>query len=295
MRRVARQKVGWHYRRPADGDVTHCDVARRLSLLFSLPIGMRITRDGISELQTPAASPRASNFVGAVGVSPGRGVSRKRGVPTGSARSPSDGIGTVGTGEEAGTGVAAVGGAGLGRGTRGGVLARRENSRGALPGSKPYSTAGGAVPAAVAIRRRVRVEMRSEDGLTVWGAREPGEAGADAVGPVASTESAPCVGLPEGVGWATAVAAAGASPEPLPISVGTAITETKSLSAAGKVRPRPAQRSTVATDAETRATKLPEEAERSSILIRGPCVRKSQKSAEVKGSPPQDSAFGAGH
>ena len=35
----------------ADGDVTHCGVARRLSLLLSLPIGMRITRDGISELQ----------------------------------------------------------------------------------------------------------------------------------------------------------------------------------------------------------------------------------------------------
>ena len=73
--------------------------------------------------------------------------------------------------------------------------------------------------------------MRSEDGFTVGGAGEPGVAGADAVGPVVSTESVPCVGLLEGVGWATAVAAAGASAEPVPTSVGTAKTEAKSLSA----------------------------------------------------------------
>ena len=64
--------------------------------------------------------------------------------------------------------------------------------------------------------------MGSQDGLTVGGAGEPGEAGADAVGPVVSTESVPCVGLLEGVGWATAVAEAGASAEPVPTSVGTA-------------------------------------------------------------------------
>ena len=129
--------------------------------------------------------------------------------------------------------------------------------------------------------------MRSEDGFTVGDAGEPGEAGADAVGPVVSTESVPCVGLLEGVGWATAAAAAEASAEPASTSVGTAMTEAKSLSAAGKVRPRPGQRLTVATDAEPRATNLPEGAERSSILLRGPCVRKSQKSVEVKGSPPK--------
>ena len=33
-------KVGWQGRRPADGDVTPCGVARRLILLLSLPIGM---------------------------------------------------------------------------------------------------------------------------------------------------------------------------------------------------------------------------------------------------------------
>ena len=33
--------------------------------------------------------------------------------------------------------------------------------------------------------------MRSEDGFTVGGAAEPGEAGADAIGAVVSTESVP--------------------------------------------------------------------------------------------------------
>ena len=129
--------------------------------------------------------------------------------------------------------------------------------------------------------------MRSEDGFAVWGAGVPGEAEADAVGPVVSTGSVPCVELLEGVGWATVVAAAGASAEPVPTSVGTAKTETKSLSAVDKARPRPGQRLMLATDAETRATKLPEGAERSSILILGPCARKSQKSAEMKEGPPK--------
>ena len=81
--------------------------------------------------------------------------------------------------------------------------------------------------------------MRSEDGFAVWGAGEPGKAEADAPGPVVSTESVPCLGLLEGVGWATAVAAAGASAEPAPTSVGMAKTEAKSLSAASKARQRP--------------------------------------------------------
>ena len=40
-------------------------------------------------------------------------------------------------------------------------------------------------------------------------------------------------------------------------------------------------------DAETRATNLLEGVGRSSSIIRGPCVRKSQKSARVRGSPPK--------
>ena len=123
------------------------------------------------------------------------GVSRKRGAPTGSAPTRSDGIDTVGTDEAAEAGVAAVGGPGRGRGIRSGVLARLADGRGAPPGPKPLLTAGGAALAAVAVRRRVRGEMRSQDGFTVGGIGEPGEAGADAVGPVVSTASVPCVGL----------------------------------------------------------------------------------------------------
>ena len=104
MRGVARQKVGWQGRRPAYSDVVYCGMERLLSLLLSLPVGMRITRNGVS-----------ANFVGAVGVSPGGGESRKKGVPTGSARSRSDGIGTVGTDEAEGAGVAVVGGPDRGR------------------------------------------------------------------------------------------------------------------------------------------------------------------------------------
>ena len=51
VRGGARQKVGWQGRRPAGIDVAHCAMARRISLLFALPISMRITRDGISEQQ----------------------------------------------------------------------------------------------------------------------------------------------------------------------------------------------------------------------------------------------------
>ena len=48
-------------------------------------------------------------------------MSRKRGFPLGSAWSRSDGSGTMRTGESARAGVAAAGGAGRGRGTRGGL------------------------------------------------------------------------------------------------------------------------------------------------------------------------------
>ena len=134
--------------------------------------------------------------------------------------------------------------------------------------------------AAVAVSRRVRVEMRSEGGFAVGGAREPGEAGADTVGPESSV---PCVELLErGGGWATVIMAAGAYAEPVPTSMRTAKSEPKAVSAAGKIRPRPGQRSAVTTEAETRATNVSEGAKRSLLLISGPCARKS---AERKGSP----------
>ena len=84
--------------------------------------------------------------------------------------------------------------------------------------------------------------MPSEESFTVGGAGEPGEVGADTVGPVVSTESVPYLGLLEGVSLATAVAAAGASAEPVPTLVGTAKAEAKSLTAGSKARPRPGQR-----------------------------------------------------
>ena len=74
-----------------------------------------------------------------------------------------------------------------------------------------------------------------EGGFAVEGAGEPGETGADTVGPVVTTESVPCVELLEkGVGWATVVAEAEASAEPVRTSVGTAKTEAKVVSATGK-------------------------------------------------------------
>ena len=129
------------------------------------------------------------------------------------------------------------------------------------------------------------MELRFEGGFPVGGAGEPGETGVDTVGPVVTTESVPREELLEkAVGWAPVVAATGASAESVPISVGTAKTEAKALSAAGKTRPQPGQQSTVAMEAETQAKKLSEGAESTSIIIRGPCVRKSQKPAEMKGA-----------
>ena len=70
-------------------------------------------------------------------MSPGVDGGRNIRVPIGSARSRSDEIGTVGTGEAAGAGVAAVDGVGRGRGTRGEVLTLRADGREAPPGPSP--------------------------------------------------------------------------------------------------------------------------------------------------------------
>ena len=70
-------------------------------------------------------------------MSPGVDRSRTIGVPIGSARSRSDGIGTVGTEEAAGAGVAAVDEIGRGRGTRGEVLTLRADGQGAPPVPNP--------------------------------------------------------------------------------------------------------------------------------------------------------------
>ena len=64
-------------------------------------------------------------------------MSRKRGVLIDSAWSRLDGRGTVRTGESARPGVAAAGGAGRGRGARGGVVPRLEDSREVPSGPNP--------------------------------------------------------------------------------------------------------------------------------------------------------------
>ena len=129
--------------------------------------------------------------------------------------------------------------------------------------------------------------MRSEDCIIVWGAGEPSEVETGAVGAAGSTESVLCTELREGVSWTTDVVVAGDSAEPSLTAVDTAKTEAKSLSAACETHPRPGELSTVAKGAETRATNLLEVVGRSSSLIRAPCAQKSQKSEEVKGSPPR--------
>ena len=127
--------------------------------------------------------------------------------------------------------------------------------------------------------------MRPEGGKAVEGAGSPCGAGAGAAGPVISAESAPCEVLDVGGECgATLVAAVGASAEPVPPPEGTVKTEEKAVSAAGKLCSRRGWQSSVVTAAVTRATNLPEGAERSSILICGPCVLKSRKS--------EDSALG---
>lgn len=73
----------------------------------------------------------------------------------------------VGKVAEAGA-VTTVGGS-RGRWTHGGVIARRADGQGPPPGPKPYSTAGGAMPVAVAARQRVREEMQPKGGKTVKG------------------------------------------------------------------------------------------------------------------------------
>ena len=72
------------------------------------------------------------------------------------------------------------------------------------------------MPAAAAVRRRDRVEMRPEGGktVTVRGTGSPGGEGADAGGLVIVAGSAPC----KETCWTTAVAAARASAESVPPS-----------------------------------------------------------------------------
>ena len=202
-------------------------------------------------------------------------------------------MGKVGAGEAAGAGAVTTTKGGRGRGTRGGVLARLAEGRGAPPGPKPSVVVDSrgciascccctsARPSGDAARRRLRRRRRRRARRDRGGHGQAG--GLDGVGPL-------CVELLEkGVGWATVVAAAGASAKPVPTSVGTAKTEAKAVSAAGKTRPRSGQQSTVETEAETRATKLLEGAESSSILsLYVACVCENRKNRRrLKGAHPR--------
>ena len=186
------------------------------------------------------------------------------------------------------------------------------------------------MPAAAAVRRRVRMEMRPEGGNIFRDARLPGGDGADAAGSVITAESSPCkVLVGGGARWATIIAAAGSPAEPRPEGAdaagavitaesspcqvlvgggarlativaaagasaepwsrpeGTTKTDVKAASAAGEKALKPGRRSTVAREADIRATCLSKGAERLPIFTSGPCARKSQNSEEVKGSPPK--------
>ena len=139
---------------------------------------------------------------------------------------------------------------------------------------RPNNCSPDTLPVVIVVRRRVRVEMRSEGGVTDGGAGVQSEAEADTVEPVVAVESDSCCVelLDEGVDCATVVAAARASAEPV---MGMPKTESKTVSAGGEIDPRPVlQPLAVATEIETRATNVPGGAERLSILVRGSCVRK---------------------
>ena len=84
-----------------------------------------------------AAAPGASKSAVVVDGTSEEGESLTIRVPTGSARSRPDGMGTVRAGEAAGAGAVATARGGHGRGTRGGVIVRRVDGRGAPTGPKP--------------------------------------------------------------------------------------------------------------------------------------------------------------
>ena len=150
-------------------------------------------------------------------------------------RSRSDGMGTVGTGKATETRATMTAAGGRGRGTRGGVIARGTDGLGAPPDPKPQPSAGGAVPVAAALRRRVRVEMRPERGKAARGAGSPGGEGADAAGSVITADFFLCeVLVGTGACHATVAVAAGASAKPLSPLEGTTKTEAKARLAVGE-------------------------------------------------------------
>ena len=173
-----------------------CNAWRRCTRARPVAPGPRRRTNNV--LRNHGTVPRASKSVVVTGGTAVGGGSREREVPTGPARSRSDRMGTVGTGETTGAGAIATAGAGRGRGIRGGVVARLADGLGAPLDPTIHSTAGGAVPVTAAVRRRARVEMRPEGGMTVRHAELPGGEGVDAAGSVIAAESALCEVCPSG-------------------------------------------------------------------------------------------------
>ena len=168
---------------------------------------------------------------------PGSGGSLKTGVPAGSARSRSDGMGTVGTGEDAGAGTVTKARGARVRATRGGVLAHQADGRGPPPDPTQCQW------------QRLFVGA-SEWRCSLKAARQSEAPGRQAAkvrtrpDQLSRRNRLPVKCFKEGACWATAVAAAGTSAEPVPPSDGTAKTEAKAMSTAGKmIRSRDGNRS----------------------------------------------------
>lgn len=90
--------------------------------------------------------------------------SLKSGAPRGSTLSWSDGMIIVGEGVSAREGFTLTAKDGHGRGTRREVRTLRTDELGPPPGLKIELTASCASPVVAAVRQRIRVEIRSEDG-----------------------------------------------------------------------------------------------------------------------------------
>ncbi len=173
-------------------------------------------------------------FSSAADVSLELGGGRKRGVSTGTFRGLGRTERVVLTEETLRAGVATVDAVGRSRWVRGGVIASRKGGRGAPPVSKVQSNMGGSLPVVVAVRRRVRVHIRSEGGLADRSAGVPSKVYPNTVGPEVARESMSCTELIDrGVDWMTVVAAARASGGGVMPSVGTKKTEWKAELAEG--------------------------------------------------------------
>ena len=128
--------------------------------------------------------------------------------------------------------------------------------------------------------------MRSADCVSVWGAGEPGESETDAVGPAGSTESVPCTKLREGVCWTTDVVEAGFCGA---LAVRGGYSKNRSEIVVGGTRGPPAAGRAI--DGDDGCRNLSEGSLGRSRKVVKPhtwqVCTKSQRSAEVKGSPPK--------